>query len=408
MTMAGGIGSKWHRLIPILTILLSLLPFLLAPARARLLTPEGRGEFAFFQSAYIVISSIGALGARHAYYAFRGSGGTDQVLIGPRAALSAATASVLAGIPLLLISISRHSLEVSILLVIVACAGPVHLFVQLQLARAQYARRDLRIAAITGLPSAWEFLSNLVLIVINSMTVFWVSALTMSTEAVRAAIAACRPRARQRRRETPVLRGSQAVFTRGLWSFAVVGVTPMLVSNVDVLAYGALLPADQLGFYAVAKLALTLLLFGTLVLEGRFATSARRLSRPQLLTIAALLCAALSGGIAGGLLIPLVFGFAYHAAAALFVAMSAVGFLAGVHVLFTARAAARQRPRLVATSSITVACLALALSLIVASTDGSLLRLALPMGIAYLGGLVLLVVGLARPRRSGKEGNDAS
>lgn len=385
-------ASRWRPFIPLLTIALSLLPFLLAPVRARLLSPDGRGEFAFFQSSFIVISAVGALGARHAYYSFRGTGFPDQPLIGGRAAASAGIASAAVGIPLFMISLTRHSIETTILIAIAALAGPVHLFIQLQLARAQYSKRDLRVTAITGGPALWEFLTNVALIALNAMTVFWVSLFAMSTEAVRASLSLTRRTSTVQRRS----RIARSAFLGGLWSFSIVGVTPLLVSNIDVLTYGALLSPEQLGLYAVAKLALTLMLFATLVIEGRFADSRSGFDRSQVVALILLSACAIIGGTAGSLLITPVFGQPYREAAALFAAMAGVGLLGSLHLLMAAKAAARRLPKLVTASSLTIASLSLTLSVVVAHLNGPVMTLAIPMATAYTGGLAVLAVGLFR------------
>ena len=384
---------RWQRYLPVATIAVGLLPILLAPLRARELSPDGRGEFAFFQSAFTIISAAGALGGRHAYYAMRGAGQSDSPLLGPGAAISAWIAAGAVGAPLLVISLFQHSIPTSILIAAILAAGPLHLFVQLQLARAQYERQALRVALTTGVPALWEFVANLVLVAANAMTVLSVSAATAVAEVLRGIVS------RRRRAHAPRdLRAVRRKYNRQLWRYAPVGIMPMLVSNIDVIVYGATLPQNELGYYAVAKLAVTLLIFATVVIEGRFVRSEQQFARSALFTLLSLGVTALLGGILGTSLVPPLFGSAYQPAADVFGLMAAVGFVGGAHVLFTARAASRQLGVLALLSSTAVFVTTAAASVIVSQVASDLRWLPAPMGVGYLLGLVILACGLVRKK----------
>lgn len=391
--------GRWQRYLPVATIVVGLLPILLAPVRARELSPDGRGEFAFFQSAFMIISAAGALGGRHAYYAIRGRGRPDVPALGAGAAASAWIAAAMAGAPLLVISLFQHSAATSILIGIVLAAGPLHLFVQLQLARAQYEHQAPRVALTTGVPALWEFVTNLALFAANAMTVLTVSVATATAEVLRGLVS------QRRRAPSPHdLRAVRRDYVRHLWRYAPVSMLPMLVGNIDVIVYGAAIPQKNLGYYAVAKLAVTLLIFATVVIEGRFTRSDLRFARSALLTLLLLGCTALVGGVLGTLLIPPLFGAAYRPAAGVFGLMAAVGFVGGAHVLFTARAASLQLGTLALVSSSAVFVVTAVSSLIVSQYASDFRWLPAPLGMGYALGLIILAVGLARNTLQRKEG----
>ena len=387
---------RWGRLLPALTIVASVLPLLLAPVRARELSPDGRGEFAFFQSSFTIISTFGALGARHAYYSLRAAGLPDGQLLGPQAALSAWGASAFLGLPLFFISLTQHSGATTALIAVAILLGPMHLYVQLQLARAQYDGRAHRIAITTATPAVWEFLSNLVLAVANWMMVLSVSLATMAAELLRAVVS---------RGSRPVRSSAEdrKRYTQLLWRYAIVGAMPMLVANVDVIVYGALIPQAELGYYVVARLAVTLLVFGTMVLEGRFVARDGQFARTATIMLSVLAVAALVGGTAGTYLIVPIFGRDYAPAASIFGVMAAVGFAAGAHLLFSAHAAGRQRNATALTSSVAVFVVTASLAVVVALHSATLAWLALPVGGGYAVGLVILVVGLRLPPSAAPE-----
>lgn len=396
--MTNSVG-RWQRYLPVATIIVGLLPILLAPVRARELSPDGRGEFAFFQSAFMIISAAGALGGRHAYYAIRGRGRADFPALGPGAAASAWIAAATAGAPLLVISLFQHSTSTSFLIGVVLAAGPLHLFVQLQLARAQYEDQAPRVALTTGIPALWEFVANLALFVTNAMTVLTVSVATATAEVLRGVVS--------RRRRAPTPRDLRAVrrdYNRQLWRYAPVGMMPMLVGNIDVIVYGAALPQTELGYYAVAKLAVTLLIFATVVIEGRFVRSDHRFARSATLTLLLLSFTALVGGVLGTILIPPLFGDAYRPAAQVFGLMAAVGFFGGAHVLFTARAATLQLGALTLSSSSAVFVVTAASSVLVSQHASDFRWLPAPLGIGYALGLAILVIGLVRNRSERTKG----
>lgn len=390
---------RWRRFIPAATILVGLLPILLAPVRARELSPDGRGEFAFFQSSFMIISAAGALGARHAYYALRGAGQVDAPLLGPGAAVSAWAASSLVGVPLLVISLYQHSLPTSILIALMLAAGPLHLFVQLQLARAQFERDALRVAATTGVPALWEFVVNLVLALVNSMTVLTVSATTAAAEVARGLVSI------RRRVATPSdVIHLRRLYNAQLWRYAPVGIMPMLVGNIDVIVYGAVLSQTELGYYAVAKLAVTLLVFATVVIEGRLARTDQSFTRtagPALLLLAVV---GLVGGILGTVLVPPLFGSAYQPAANIFGLMATAGFLGGTHVLLTARAAALQRARLALFSSTAVFVSTASVAFFVSRSGVATAWLAAPISVGYVVGVGILLAGLMRRATPQTEG----
>ena len=400
MGESGEDAPRWQRYLPIATILVGLLPILLAPLRARELSPDGRGEFAFFQSAFTIISAAGALGARHAYYAMRGAGQLDAPVLGKQAAGSSWVASVAVGLPLVAISWFQHSAATTALIVLTFAAGPLHLFVQLQLARAQHDGKVVRVSLTTGVPALWEFFANIILFLTHAMTVLTVSIATAAAEVLRGLVSV-----RRRVRYAGDLRALRRRYNRQLWRYAPVGVMPMLVGNVDVIVYGALLPQTQLGYYAVAKLAVTLLVFATVVVEGRFLTSDRRFARSAGLTLSLLAITAAVGGIAGTVLVPVLFGNEYGPAADIFGVMAGAGFVGGAHVLFTARAASLQLGALALSSSTSVFVVTASAAVTVASVTQDLRWLALPIGAGYAVGLAILVTGLLRrPTQQSLEG----
>lgn len=299
----------------------SMLPYVLAPVRARWLGPEARGAFAFFQSALVVVASCGMLGVRYAAYALKEAGPRRLEVPLRRTVALGVSAAVACALPLAVIAsfVLSRWLGAAILLSVLLVPGWIRS--QLELANAQLLGLDARIGvSLTG-ASVTEFLLNFATVVTRTLTLASSVAVTYCAEVARIAIAA-----RWRRRDAATTVAMQTSdeelqvdgreFRRVSRSYAAGAILPMVAANVDILIYGSLMPVGLVGVYSVAKLGFSLYLPVGSVIEGRVLSSIRARGRKSTFSMIVLIGLGLALPLSCGayILVPRLFGAAYFAA----------------------------------------------------------------------------------------------
>ncbi len=349
--MSGGKGWEGRKDAVLVagTMFASALPFLLAPVRAQLLGPAGRGEFAYFQSSIMIIFAVSALGIRHAVYRAQKQGlerfqyGTLP-LLGFSLVVSVACGAVLAAF-----ASNGLSTEVAAVVLVVSLFGPIYAVTQLEVANAQLSHHRKRIGVLAGAPAVLEFVVSVVLVVVRQLNVATAIATTLFAELVRN-IASVSWRAADRRRADLTSR-TQSRWDTGLLRTSIIAApavaVPVLASNLDMIIYGALVGSTPLGMYAVAKLGFTVMVLTALTLEGRIV---RRLAhtgprRSAIVIVGLALPLAAFVALGGVALFPLAFGSAYEEARVAFPIAAAAGVFGAVFVSFLAISAYNERQR---------------------------------------------------------------
>jgi O-antigen/teichoic acid export membrane protein len=317
---------------------LTIAPLLLAPVRARFLGPEGRGLLAAFQADLSASAVVGMLGVRLAAYAVDiGSHRRDDIRLS--GIVAAGTVAYLVVASLLVIpTFDQYGSLVAVALAVGLLLVPGWIIGQTELARAQLSRDRPWILTNAGGPALIEFCGNLALAVGRWLTVLNSVVVTVLAEAFRSLTGVWRF-LRERRRSHGGVRatrrgcdGTAHLLGRALTSksiaFAPAAILPTLALSLDVILYSFWLPVEALGVYAVAKLGLTILYPLATALEGRHVHHVQRLGLLGGVLRSCMEAApiAMSIGIAGAVLIPVVFGEAFASAAWPF----AVGTIGGV------------------------------------------------------------------------------
>lgn len=314
-------------------VALTIVPLLLAPVRARFLGPEGRGLFAIFQADLTTSAAVGMLGARLASYSIDIGNRPRHNINLSGLALVGTLAYVMAALPLGLLASSRGSSMVCIGLLAGILLAPGWIVGQTELARAQLAGRRRWILAVTGGPGIIEFVGNLGLALLRSLSVLGSVVITLCAEAYRS-IASLWRYGCQRREHNPSApehsaagrAGNGRVLMRRSLSLAPAAILPMLAVSVDIILFSLQLPASVLGIYAVARLGSTILYPLAGALEGRLLRHAVNggLGRGILRSCLDALPVATVIGVTGALLITPVFGGRFASAAVPF-AVAAFG-----------------------------------------------------------------------------------
>lgn len=407
-------GSRLHAraagregLIGLTIASVSLLPLLLAPVRAQLLGPAARGEFAFFQSSLTLVAAVAGLGLRHAAYSL-GAVGERRFDTSLRPVLITGTLlGGLAAAPLLAIASRSMSAPVVWALIAVLVFLPGYVSHQFELATVQSRGATGRIAAGVAGPGVVEFLGTLTAVIARSLTLTVALAVTAVAEVWRILLALSwrlRDPARRERRRADAASGR--ALARAALVFAPAGVLPVVGLSVDVLVYGALVPATALGVYVVAKIGLALMGPFAAVMEGRaLRTAGERGVRAVCVRYGAMfaLVALLVSAVGSPLMVPL-FGEEYAEARFALPIAAAAGAIRALYVLLLAVAAARGRGRLsvVASAAVAVATAAGALLYGLLGHGHSVLMTAILLGAQTIGLVVLLAAyaGSARDRRT--------
>jgi O-antigen/teichoic acid export membrane protein len=381
----------------------SLLPFLLAPIRARLFGPDGRGEFAFFQSSFTILAAVSALGYRHAYYqeAQNTPGYTPN--LGRAGKFLTLAVGLAVGLPLSAVAFAEVSAPVGVGLAVAAFGGPLFAYTQLVAADAQWHGRRAEVAALAGGPPTAEFALNILLLFLQKLNVATAMA-AAETLRIGTAIFAGGRRKRAPQDSESRSDGLEAADPKNpvrLFSTAALlapaVLAPLLASNIDAVIYGALGSAVLLGYYAVAKIATSVLILAATTLEGRFLrlTAAKGITYAIGLAVLALGALAVFGAAVGYLVVPPLFGEAFRPSALALPATATAGGAAGLFVLLGAQAArvGHSRAALLTAVScfvlVAVGCFVISLS--GAATPG---MMALPMVVGYVVACAILSITL--------------
>lgn len=314
------------------------LPFLLAPFRAMILGPVGRGEFAFFQSSVSIIGLACTLGLRLACYQLGLFGDRRFLIRYPSLILASIGFGSVVAIPSALVAFLSVSTTVAyfILGALALCVG--YAFSQIEVANAQHGLLRNRVGATSAFPALLEFIVSIVLILWQRLSLLACLITTFLAEVLRGGLAIIWNRREARQQETTPEKISNKMLLRASIISAPAAVVPLLSGNIDVLIFGALLDTSTLGHYVVAKLGFSVMLLVGTVLEGRAISLAGRLGYLKAsFAVAAFggVCAAL-GGTAGFLLTPVIFGQEFVESARAFPFAAAAGFFAYMFVSLTA------------------------------------------------------------------------
>lgn len=325
-------------LVVVLVGFAACLPFLLAPFRAMILGPSGRGEFAFFQSSVSIIGLASTLGLRLACYQLGLLGaGRFAIRYGSLTIASMLCGAVVA-IPAALVAFNSFSSQVGyfILASQVLCVG--YAFNQLETANAQRFQLRRRIVASTAIPALVEFVANMLLIVLQRLNLVVGMLVTFLAEATRGAMAVVWNRRDRCSVESPPVNTSNMAIFRASLLCAPAAVVPLLSGNLDVVAYGAVVESASLGHYVIAKLGFSAMLVAGTVLEGRAIGLFARVGLARAISASGLLGAALAsiGGALGWALTPIIFGPDFVESADAFPVAAGAGFLAYMFISLNA------------------------------------------------------------------------
>jgi O-antigen/teichoic acid export membrane protein len=308
------------------------LPFLLAPVRAHILGPAGRGEFAFFQSTLTIMAAAANSGIRLAYYQSCISGARRfSAGILPTLGWSF-LGSLAVCVPAAFISQNNFSGALAIFVLSCSLLAPGYAILQVEAANAQLLGRRALVAGVTVVPSTVEFVGNIGLLLLHTLTVLNAIVTTFAAEIAKSSMALV-ARARDRKSlDGPIYRDralSQNL-TRLSFRYAPTTAAPILAGNIDVFIFAIFLPASEIGFYAVAKLGYTVMILLGVTFEGLTIST---LEKHGLRGVAKIILGfgfflAASLGLVGTLLIPFLFGNAFEPAAFAFPIGATAGFLA--------------------------------------------------------------------------------
>lgn len=397
--------------LTIAVIVASLLPFLLAPLRARLFGPDGRGEFAFFQSSFTIIAAASALGYRHAHYQRAHRQARPGSLLGRWGILATTAVGIVIGLPLVTVAFLQVGAPVGYGLLLASFAGPLFASTQLEVAEAQWQGNQGRVAALAGGPPAAEFVLNLVLFFSRSLTVATGIVVTLAAEALRIGTAIRSRVLRSKRLEATESLGDDPAPTAGdstrlLKEAAVLApalLAPLLASNIDAVIYGGLASTELLGFYAVSKIATSVLILAATTLEGRFLRLAhsRGVLWSSSVAVSLLLTLGALGTGVGHLVVPVLFGEAFRPSGSALPVTALAGVFGGLFVLLSARAAREGRGKSALHAA--MACFAVVgLGCLSVSTGTSVTptTMALPLVAAYAVACFSLIVVLIRNEKT--------
>jgi O-antigen/teichoic acid export membrane protein len=405
-----GRRSPLHRLIPrresiptFLVLGAAFLPLALAPVRARFLGPEGRGEFAFFQAAVMVITAAAGGGIRHAYYGQSLKGERRAQLWTWRLWLPSILLALLGAVPLAVAGFISVNPVVGAAVVVVAFGAPLFALVQLEMADAQYHQRQFRVAGLTSVPAVVEFVANIALIVVRALTLTSAVVVTVVSEAARGICAvdfARHDAARTTRLpKDPV--ASRALARRAI-HYLPATLVPLVAANIDAIVYGAMGHTAVLGVYSVAKLVPTFLLLAASISEGRFIARAGRdgIGRASVSLMLPLLGLGVLAAAGGSVLVVPLFGEPFAGARPAFVVTALVGVGGALYVWLVAICARRGLSRVsMRSSAVVLAVGATGAVLLGMSPDLSPVVMGTPVLAGYVLGIAAILVQL-RARRA--------
>ena len=397
--------------IPTLLVLgAAFLPLALAPIRARYLGPEGRGEFAFFQAAVMVITAAAGGGIRHAYYGQSLRGDRRGGLWTARLWAPAILLAVIAAVPLAVAAFISLDPVVGAGVLVAALGAPLFALVQLEMADAQYHQRQFRVAGLTSVPACIEFLANVALLIVRALTLTSAIAVTLVSEFGRGIVAVAYHRVDAAggpgvRRDPAASRA----LGRNALQYLPATLVPLVAANVDSIVYGALGHASELGVYSVAKLVPTFLLLAAGVSEGRFIAQAGRdgIVKASMLSTLPLLGLGLAASVAGGLVVEPLFGAPFASARPAFFVTALAGVGGALYVWVVAVCARRTLSRVSMWSSVVVLAVgSVGAAFIGLRPDPSPVVMGIPVLSGYTFGVVAVLLQLRalRSRRVASAG----
>lgn len=317
------------------------LPFLLAPLRAQVLGPAGRGEFAFFQSSLTTVGVAAALGVRIACYQVQFLAEDRFRISYMRMTIASFISSAVVAAPLFFVAYLQFSPFVAWTIGALVLLAPSFVINQIEFASANYGRNGTRIAGASSVPAIVDFGLSIAAFVLKQYTLIVGIFIAIFAQMVRL-LAAWKWHVADRSRIAPTHRKADRSVERNLFVASLrnapAAIIPLLSGNIDVLIFGVFIKPEILGHYVVAKLGFTALLIAASVLEGRairLVTRSRRLK--GLLKVAAIAIGlVIVSGVLGWILTPVVFGMEFMASAQAFPLLSFAGGLAFLFVCFSA------------------------------------------------------------------------
>lgn len=346
----------------------AIMPFLLAPIRAQILGPAGRGEFAFFQSSVTAAGIFSALGLRFACYELNFLKSHRFSFRISRLFIYAMLGAGIIIVPTTWVAFNEISPIVGFAIAATLLLAPGAALVQIETANANFVQRRERIAKLSSVPPVFEFLVTLVLVVLQKFNLLFALLITLGAEAIRTTTAGIwyfRDRHKHNHRSSAVDRRMEKRLVTASFKNAPAVVTPLLSGNLDILLFALWAPTTVLGHYAVAKLGFSVLVIIGSVLEGRFLASFRRQSKIRGLVNVVVCAGVLAAvcGITGWWLVPIIFGMEFTPSAMAFPFLAGAGGLALLFACLSAATAQDSKssvyPGLAVLLSLAVTCLAI-------------------------------------------------
>lgn len=239
----------------------------LAPFRAALLGPAGRGELALVQTWISLLALAGALGVRQALYeASPSRGNVETVDVRPGIALCLATS---ASVAVVLFLLNGGSTELAWILVLAAAVGVFYAVYQLEVASAQLDGRHLHCLLLLAVPAWIDLALSIPALLAGFYSVRVALTIIGLVELVRLSTAV----------SVRLARESNRVRVAGFWRRAArltpLSFLPAVAGQSDVVILAMIYETKEIGPYALAKMAYSIMLLPGTVLEGRVVSQSR-------------------------------------------------------------------------------------------------------------------------------------
>lgn len=347
------------------------LPFLLAPLRAQVLGPAGRGEFAFFQAALTTVGMASALGLRVACYQI-GYLANDRFAVSyMKLGVTSVLASMIVLIPLFWVSANQFSSLLTWSIASLVLLAPSFAMNQIEFANASFQQNRLRIGQATAVPALVEFAFSLLAFALSVYTLGLGVLIAIFAQGQRLATAwiwhikdGLQATRHSNVKFFPRRHVEKALLVASIKN-APTAVVPLLSGNLDVFIIGTMATPDILGRYAVAKLGFSALLIAASIFEGRAISLVSIRGRKGGLLIILSICGTMviACGGAGLILTPVIFGQEFSASAQAFPVLALAGGLSFIFVCLSAVTAHRRRastwPGVTVLATLVAACFAL-------------------------------------------------
>lgn len=295
------------------TGLMAALPFLLSPIRARVLGAAGRGYFAFFQSSVSLVAAIAGSGVILAFYSIKIRPANSGSISLHRSGLVGLLLCVPVGILLAIIAFIKYNGLIGSLILGCTIMGPLWVINQYQTGRFQVARERRMLAATVGGPAVVEFVGTATAWALGSLDLVLAVLITTCAEIYRVTLTFV---SRRKERSAWIKFGypddqesKQGLVSKSL-TLMPVALAPMLMSNLDLIIFGALVTPVELGIYAVARLGASILLPALAALQGTLVRAADQgrglIVLSKLLLLIGVVC--IFAAVFGYVFIPRLFG----------------------------------------------------------------------------------------------------